>query len=239
MTTSTAKPHARSPYLAGIRDGAPFILMAVPFSVLFGVVATDAGLTLAQAMGFTVLVIAGAAQFAAVQLMVENASIALVLLAALAVNLRMAMYSASLVPHLGAAPFWQRALIAYLNVDQAYAVSIAEYEKQPERPVSEKVAYFLGVMALIAPLWYLATYIGAEVGQSIPPDYALDFALPITFLALVAPAIKSLPHLVAAFLSAALTLAFFWMPAGLGLLTAAAIAMTAGAELEAYLERRA
>ena len=70
----------------------------------------DAGLTLAQTIGFTVLVIAGAAQFAAVQLMLDNAAIGFVLLAALAVNLRMAMYSAALVPYLGSAPLWQRAL---------------------------------------------------------------------------------------------------------------------------------
>ena len=109
MTTSTVKTPAKSAYWAGVRDGAPFVLIAVPFATLFGVIATDAGLTLAQAMGFTILVIAGAAQFAAVQMMVEDASIAFVLLAALAVNLRMAMYSASLVPYLGAAPLWKRA----------------------------------------------------------------------------------------------------------------------------------
>ena len=42
--------------------------------------------------------------------------------ASLAVNLRMAMYSASLVAHLGPARLWQRALVAYLNVDQTYAL---------------------------------------------------------------------------------------------------------------------
>ena len=98
MTTSTAKTIAPSHYLAGVRDGLPFILMAAPFATVFGVAATDAGLTLAQVMGFSVLVIAGASQFAAVQMMADNAGIALVLFAALAVNLRMAMYSASLGP---------------------------------------------------------------------------------------------------------------------------------------------
>ena len=65
MTTSTANPPAKNAYLAGVRDGWPFIFVVVPFAILFGVVATDAGLSLAQTMGFTVLVIAGASQFAA------------------------------------------------------------------------------------------------------------------------------------------------------------------------------
>ena len=144
MTSSTVKSPATSAYWAGLRDGSPFVLMAVPFATLFGVVATDAGLTVAQAMGFTVLVIAGAAQFAAVQMMMEDAGIAFVLLAALAVNLRMAMYSASLVPYLGAAPLWQRALVAYLNFDQTYITSVARYEARPDMRVQDRVAYFWG-----------------------------------------------------------------------------------------------
>ncbi|MEL7343529.1 MAG: AzlC family ABC transporter permease [Pseudomonadota bacterium] len=228
----------KSAFWDGLRSGAPFLLIVGPFGMLFGVVGTEAGLNLSQVMVMTILVIAGSSQFTAVQLMSENAPSVIVLLTALAVNLRMAMYSASLVPHLGAAPFWQRALISYLNVDQAYALSIARYEREPGMPLPDKIAFFMGVMALVAPLWYATTYIGAVVGQGIPPQYALDFALPITFIALVAPAIKSLPHLVAAFISGALTLAFIGLPAGIGLLLAAVIAMTAGAELEAWLERR-
>ena len=78
MTTSTVKTPMNSTYWAGVRGGAPFILMAAPFATLFGVIATDAGLTVAQAMGFSVLVIAGASLFAAMQMMFENASIAIV-----------------------------------------------------------------------------------------------------------------------------------------------------------------
>lgn len=228
----------KSALIEGMRDGMPFLLVIAPFGLLFGVVGTEAGLNLAEVMGFTVLVIAGSAQFTAVQLMSEEAPTLIVVLTALAVNLRMAMYSASLVPHLGKAPFWQRAIVSYLNVDQAYAVSIDRYEKSPQMPLREKFFYFIGVMSLIAPVWYFVTWVGAVLGKRIPPEYALDFALPITFLALVAPAIKSLPHLLAAFLSAVLTILFFWMPSGIGLLIAAAIAMMAGAELEAWLEKQ-
>ncbi|MBS8271644.1 branched-chain amino acid ABC transporter permease, partial [Halomonas litopenaei] len=53
MTTSTMKTPATSAYWAGLRDGAPFILVAAPFAMVFGVIATDAGLTLAQVMGFS------------------------------------------------------------------------------------------------------------------------------------------------------------------------------------------
>jgi predicted branched-subunit amino acid permease len=238
MTVSTAKRPASSAYWAGLRDGAPFILMAAPFATLFGVIATDAGLTLAQAMGFSVLVIAGASQFAAIQMMVENASIALVLLAALAVNLRMAMYSASLVPYLGAAPLWQRAFIAYLNFDQTYIMSIARYERQADMTVQERVQYFLGVATPITPFWVGMTLVGILAGQAIPEAWALDFIMPIMFLALAAPMIRSLAHAAAAAVSVSVGIALVGLPSGTGLLIAAGAAMLTGATVEAWLEGR-
>ena len=233
MISTTSKTYWR-----GVRDGAPFLLVVGPFGLLFGVVATEAGLSLAQTMGFSVLVIAGASQFAALQLMVENAPVLMVLATALAVNLRMAMYSASLAPHLGRAPLWQRALVAYFNVDQSYAVSIARYERQPDMPLAEKVVYFFGVITPVCPLWYVFTLVGALAGEAIPPGYALDFAVPITFLALIAPMLKTLAHLTAAVTSVVLALAFAALPSGLGLLLAAAAAMAAGAAVEVWQERR-
>lgn len=238
MTTSTSKTDVRRAYGQGVRDGLPFLLMALPFATLFGVVATDAGLTIAQAMGFTVLVIAGASQFAAVQLMVDNASIVFVLLAALAVNLRMAMYSASLVPYLGAAPLWQRAFVAYLNFDQTYITSVAKYENTPEMNVPARVAYFLGVATPITPVWFAATLIGILAGQAIPEAWALDFIMPIMFLAMVAPMIKTLAHAAAGAMSVSMGLLFVGMPAGTGLLIAAGAAMVTGAAVETWQERR-
>lgn len=238
MTTSTPRAPVKSAFWAGFRDGLPFILVVVPFSLLFGVVATDAGLNAAQAMGFTVLVIAGAAQFAAVQLMVENAALPLVLLAALAVNLRMAMYSASLVPYIGKAPIWQRALVAYLNFDQTYITSMNRYEARPEMTVSDRIWYFFGVAAPITPVWYAMTLVGIYAGATIPDTWALDFILPITFLAMVGPMLKSLAHLAAAVVSIFGAIALISLPSGTGLLIAAAAAMLTGALVEIWVERK-
>ena len=228
---------AKSAFLAGARAGAPFVIVIGPFALLFGVVATEAGLNLAQVMGFALLVIAGAAQFTALQLMTENAPAVIVLASALAVNLRMAMYSAALAPHLGAAPLWQRALAAYFVVDQNYALSVQRFEAEPAMPVAQKLAFFLGCAAPIAPSWYLCTALGALAGQGIPPGFALDFAVPITFIALVAPALRTLAHLAAALVSVVLGLALAGMPYSTGLLVAGLVAMATGAEVERRMAR--
>ena len=229
---------SRSLVWQGARDSAPFLLVLAPFAVLFGVVATEAGLTLVEVMGLSVLVIAGAAQFAALQQMVDAAPVVTVLATALAVNLRMAMYSASLTPHLGQAPLWKRALAAYLLVDQCYLLANARFEAEPDLPVANRYAYYFGTMLFIAPAWYAATLAGALVGQAVPEALALDFALPITFLAMVAPMLKTLPHLAAALTSIGLALALAGLSHGAGLLVAAVTAMAVGAGTELWLECR-
>ena len=228
----------KSAYLLGVRDGLPFILMAVPFALLFGVVASEAGLELIQTIAFSVLVIAGAAQFAALQLMVEDAAIVFVLAAALAVNLRMAMYAAALVPHLGAAPLWQRLIVAYINMDQTYIASTLRYDDNPKWTIEQKVAFFVGVATPLVPCWLSMTVVGALIGASIPPEYALDFIMPIMFLAMVGPMLKTLAHLAGAITSAVVAMALLWMPSGLGLLIAAFCAMVVGVAVETLMERR-
>ena len=210
----------------------PFLLVIGPFALLFGVVAVEAGLDVPQAVGMSVVVIAGSAQFTAVQLLSESASVWVAILAALAVNLRMAMYSASLQPHLGSAPLWQRVIVSYLNFDVSYALGIAHFDERPERPTKQKVVYFLGTIALTAPLWVVGTLIGAAAGGALPDSALIDFAMPILFLAIVAPMLKTLAHLAAAVSSAIAAMLLFWLPTGIGLLIAAAIAMAVGAEIE-------
>lgn len=228
----------RSVYWQGVRAGAPFLLVVAPFGMLFGVVATEAGFSLIQAMAMAILVIAGAAQFASVQLLVDGAPVFIVVLTGLAVNLRMMMYSASLMPHIGKAQTWQKVLMAYLMVDQSYGVSIEKYERTPEMSLDEKVAYFFGVISAIAPFWYGFSFIGALLGSAIPPEYALDFAIPITFIAIIAPSLRSLPHLAAAVVSVLVALALAWMPYNLWLMVAAVLAMITGAQVEKWLEAR-
>jgi predicted branched-subunit amino acid permease len=234
MTSSTRK----SVYFQGVRDAAPFILVIIPFSTLFGVLATEAGLSVFETLAFSVVVIAGAAQFTALQLMQENVPTAIVLISALAVNLRMAMYSASLTPYLGAAPLWQRALCAYLTVDQSYVVSVSKFEREPQMTVPERVRYFLGVVTPIVPLWYGFTLVGALLGAQIPESWALDFAIPITFLAMIAPMFRTMAHVVAALVAVMVALLAAGVPYSLGLIIAGVAGMMAGAQTELWMERR-
>jgi len=228
-----------SSYWRGFRLALPFTIIVVPFGALFGVVATEAGMNIGEVMGFTILVIAGASQFTALQLMADEAPTIIVILSALAINLRMAMYSASLAPHLGKAAFWQRALIAYMNVDQTYALSHEEYETRPGMPLPNRVAFFFGTATPIMSLWIIAGYMGVVLGEAIPPSWGLDFAVPVAFLALIGPALRTLAHVAAALTSVTMALLLAFLPWNLWILGAGLAAMMVGAEVERRMTLRA
>ena len=227
-----AQPEVMSSFWRGLRDGTPFLIIVIPFAMLFGVLATESGLTLFETMSFSVVVIAGASQFTALTLLNDNAPAVVALISALAVNMRLAMYSAAITPHLGGLPFWKRGLVAYFLVDQTYASSVLDYERHPGQSLNAKFAYFLGVMIPICPPWYVATWAGAWAGETIRTDSGLDFALPIAFIAMIAPALRTRAHRIAALAATVLALGFAWLPFNLGLIVGGLGGMMAGAEAE-------
>jgi predicted branched-subunit amino acid permease len=217
----------------------PFFIVILHLAMLFGLLASEAGLNLFEVMSFSVVVFAGASQFAALQLLQDQAPVLVILATSLAVNLRMMMYSVALAPHLGAAPLGTRAVISYFLVDQSFALSLAEYQKRPEMSIAEKLAYFAGTVTPITIMWNASTLAGAQMGRAIPPEYALDFALPITFLAMVAPMVRTRAQAMAAGVSVAVALGLWFLPYGSGVLVAGVLGMAAGAVTEVWQERRA
>ena len=222
-------------FARGLRFSLPFALVVIPFGLVFGVIATETGLDPLQTGVFSLLVGAGAAQLAALQMIAEGAPVSVIVLTATAVNLRLAMYSASLAPHLGAAPAGTRLLAAFFLVDQAYAASILQFERSPDWPVRAKLAYYFGTIVPVAPTWVVASAAGALIGHRLPADWPLDFFVPMAFLALVGPMLRTPAHGVAAAVSVGAALVLAGLPWSLGLLAAGLIAMTAGALTEAAM----
>jgi 4-azaleucine resistance transporter AzlC len=224
----------RQGYLAGL----PFVIVAAPFGMLFGVVATGAGLDIVETMVMTSFVIAGASQFALVELLANDAPALIALAAALAVNLRMAMYSASLAPHFSGTPGWVRAVMGYFLVDQSYGLAIRKFGEATGMSQPEKVGYFLGSALAVMPWWIVSTWVGAVFGGAIPPELSIDFAPPATFIAIFAPMLRGAANWAAALVAIAAGLLLAGLPWSLGLIVAAALGMATGALVEVRLARR-
>ncbi|MEO0999432.1 MAG: AzlC family ABC transporter permease [Pseudomonadota bacterium] len=233
----SSAPGPRRAYLEGVRDGAPFSLVVGPFGFIFGVAAAEAGLDILATMAMTALVVAGASQITALALLEEGGPVFVALLAGLAVNLRMALYSAALAPRFGALPLWQRAVAAYFLTDLSYTMSELRFGKGA-MGLGARLAYYLGIATVPTVFWYAMTWIGAVIGGRLPESWPLEMAIPIAFLAIVGPMLRTLPHVVTAFVSVVLALLFAGLPYSLGLLLAAAGAIAAGSLTETWLERR-
>jgi predicted branched-subunit amino acid permease len=232
-------PTGRGAFWRGVVQGLPFALGILPFGLLYGVTAAGEGMSLAQIMAMSVMVLGGTAQFAALAVMQADGAVWAVLATALAVNLRLMMYSASLAPWLGQASLWQRILASYFIVDQSYILGIAESERRPWIGVRDRVLHFTGAVVPVCLPWYATTWIGAALGRAIPPEVALERIVPVCFIAVVAPLMRTRAHLAAAAVSAAVALALSFLPYNLWLLGAALAAMATGVQVESRAARRA
>ncbi len=212
------------------------LLALIPFAVAFGATAMGSGLSTLEALAMSVFVFAGAAQLAAIPLMSAGASVAVVVLTVLVINLRLTLYSASLAPHFRRLPAGWKGLLSYLLTDQAYAATITRFDDgQTEEP--DKRWYYLGVALAIWVTWQAATMLGVFLGSWASEGWSLDFVLPLTFIALAVPAIKDRMTAAAA-LSAGVAAVFAAvLPLNLGLITAALVGVLGGLVAENVAER--
>lgn len=222
MTTDAG----RRAFLEGARDLTPIALGIAPFGLVAGIAAIAAGLPEWGATAFSVIIFAGASQLAALDLIAADAG-ALVVIATIAIiNARSLMYSASLATHFGEEPQRRRWLMAYLLTDQAYAVTITRLDEDPG--YGPRWAYYTGGALLLWVVWQITTVIGAIAGAVIPDAVPLGFAVPLSFAALLVPAVKDRPTLAAAAASGTVAVAGAPLPANTGLLLAAAAGIAVG-----------
>lgn len=223
----SASPTGRG-FVAGAWAAVPVLLAVAPFGFIFGALAAEAGLDLVEAMAMTSIVTAGAAQIAALQVMSDGAPALVAVLTGAIVNLRMAMYSASIALHWQGVGMLWRVIGAYFLHDQAYALSMRRYRERPGEGVADRLGFYLGVGAITVATWFTASYLGVVAGRMIPPEWGLGFAVPVCFLAVLAPLVRGRANIVAAVVSGVVALGLHGLPYGLGLLIAAALSVGAG-----------
>lgn len=219
-------------FTQGARDMLPMLLGAMPFGIIFGSLAGAAGLSPWQTLGMSLLVFAGSAQFIAISLLGAGTGLAVLLLTTFVVNLRHALYSASLQPFVRHLPKRWRMPLAFWLTDEAYAVVLHRYSAADASP--HKHWYFLGAALAMYLNWQLCTLVGVLFGQSVPnlAAWGLDFAMLATFIGIVVPMLRNSPQVAAALVAGAVALACHALPYKLGLLAAAFSGIIVGVLLE-------
>ena len=216
-------------FLAGCRDEAPLQLGVIPFGMLYGIGALAAGMPVWLAQLTSMLVFAGAAQLVIVQMLAAAAGALPIGLTAVLLNLRHMLYSASVAEHVRHLPRRWRVLLAYLLTDEAYAVAILRYARPAGPGPDLRHWYFLGCGLTLWGCWQLSTALGIAFGARIPPEWDIDFAVPLTFIALLTLLVKERAGQAAALVSALAVLALAALPYRLGLVLAIVLGLLAGA----------
>ena len=205
-------------FLHGCRDILPLIVGAIPFGIIFGTLAIGAGLSGWQAMGMSALVFAGSAQFIAITLITGGVGASVVLLTTFVVNLRHALYSASMQPFVRHLPGRWRVPLAFWLTDEAFAVIQHRYARDDASP--HKHWFFLGAALTMYLSWQLATLAG------------------IAFIGIAVPMMRTRPQVASALVAAVVALLTWELPYKLGLIAAALAGIVVGVWLERRAERQ-
>jgi 4-azaleucine resistance transporter AzlC len=217
-------------FWAGARAEIPLLIGVFPFGMIYGALALDAGLPASAAQLMSSIVFAGSAQFITTELVHQLTPGAVIVLTIAVVNLRHMLYSASLAPYLASLSTRWKALLSYLLTDEAYAPTVIHFEKEGKTPYGHW--FLLGAGLTLWTNWQISTALGIWLGTAIPKSWSLDFALPLTFIAMVVPVLKDRPAVAAALSAGFVALVAYRLPYQLGLIVAAFVGIAVGTLLE-------
>ncbi len=230
-------PTRQRMFIAGMRDTIPMVVGATPFGVIFGAFAvTESGLDVWGALGFSLFVFAGSAQFIGATLLAQGATIPVIVLTTFIVNVRHALYGASLAPH--TKHLSQRWLLplGFWLTDETYATVVGQWTE--DQPRAEW--YHLGSSVLMYVNWNFWTLMGALFGSQFDgaAAWGLDFALVVTFIGIVVPLVVNRPMLVCAVVAGGVGVLTYSLPHQLYLMLGAALGIAAGYLTEEITRRR-
>jgi len=222
-----------SHFWAGARAEFPLLVGVFPFGLIYGALAIAAGLTLPAAQAMSSIVFAGSSQLAAAQLIHDSAPSLVIIFTIAVINLRHMLYSASSAPYLRDLSLRWKIYLSYLMTDEAYAVSILNFERVGGALTDGGHWYFFGAGLALWTTWQVSTAFGIWLGAAIPSNWPLDFALPLTFIAMLVPMLKERPSVAAALSAGAVAVLADSWPYRLGLVAAVLTGSLVGALLDA------
>jgi 4-azaleucine resistance transporter AzlC len=227
-----------SEFWKGARDTLPLIIGAIPFGIIFGTLSAGAGLSAAGAMGMSLFVFAGSAQFIALGLVGAGTAWPLIVLTTFVVNVRHLLYSATLLPYLQRLPRRWQLVLSFGLTDETFAVAVGHWRREHTGEYNHW--YQFGSMTFMYLNWNFCTLIGIGAGRFLQGigGWGLDFAMVAAFIGMVIPYLTDKPSVVVVLISGTGALAFHGLPHQLGLIVASLLGLAAGALSESLTAGR-
>jgi predicted branched-subunit amino acid permease len=197
----------------------PIVSGIIPFGAVMGSAFGEAQLSFWQAMLMNTTVYAGAAQLATTDLMKMNAAVFVVVATGLIINLRFLLYSAAMSPYLQSESLLIKLITAFTLTDQSFATMSGNTEKFSGN--KEATHFYLGTAACMMVVWHTSVVGGFVFGNFAPAWLSLDFAVPLSFVALLIPTLKTKTHQMVALFSSILSILLNGLPLRTGLMVTA------------------
>ncbi len=205
-------------FFNGVVKILPLCFAVLPWGLLAGSMAIQAGLTTLQAVGMSALVFAGAAQLMTLGLVMAGTPALTIIISVFLITTQHYLYALYLRDDISRQPLKHRLMLGFLLTDELFAVSIKKQQHY--------IYYLLGAGSCFYLCWVLFSLCGVLLAASVPnlDQYHLDFSIVATFIAIVIPFIKNLNTLVGVLVSVILTVVFL----SLGIKSAAILAGVIG-----------
>jgi predicted branched-subunit amino acid permease len=210
-------------FFLGCKDVVPLLIPVVPFGIIFGVIGVEAGLGALITFLMSIIIFAGSSQLAFVQLFTSGATTPVILSSVAIINSRHFLYSAVIAQYLTKLTLFWKIILSYFLTDQAFAVSQKYFKKQPNN--QQRHYYLLGSGFTLWFVWQLSTVTGIFLGEVIPKELNLNFAVPLTFISLIIIDIKKIDHLIVALSSGIFSIIFFDLPLRIYIIVSAILAI--------------
>lgn len=203
----------------GCLDVAPLLIPVVPFGLIFGVIGIESGLGTTVTFLMSIIIFAGSSQLIFSQLFTGGATTPVIVSSVVIVNSRHLLYSAVIAQYLTKLKLFWKIILSYLLTDQAFIVSQKYFRQQ--RKNKYRHYHLLGSGFTLWFVWQLSTVAGIVLGEVIPKELNLAFAVPLTFISLIIVDIKKIDHLIVAITSGVFAIIFFSLPLRIYIIVAA------------------
>ena len=211
-------------FIKGILDILPLMIPVVPFGIIYGVIGVEIGFSPMEVFAMSFVIFAGSSQIAFAQLFAAGASPLVMISSVAVINSRHILYGAVLAEYLGKLRLTWKILLSYLMADQAFSVSSTYFKKN----VKNKNVHFhmLGSGLTLWSLWQLSTLIGIVLGNIVPVQLGLEFAIPLTFFSLILSELRKLDHVIIILISGICSVLTYDFPFKIYIIFAAIFSLT-------------
>ena len=172
-------------FMQGALDILPLSIAVLPWGILAGSVAIDAGLTIPQAVAMSAVVFAGAAQLVSLGMWSADATAITIAITVFFLTSQHFIYALTLRKDISVLASYYRIPLGFLLTDELFAVAMQKSQRRPYYLLGAGLSFYLA--------WVLFSVLGIYLASTIPnlSSLHLDFSIVAVLVAIIVSFIKN------------------------------------------------